>query len=466
MTIRNRELSQFGSFVYINDPSRGIGIATESTPYVGIGTTNPQHKLEVIGDTNVSGFVSATGFYLDGFELLDAASQYWKYDGSYVYTELGNVGIGTTIPTEKLNVIGNVEATGTIAGSNISATGITLNNGNVTASQFISTVTTGTTPFTVNSQTLVTNLNADYLRGGIPGSNINSFDVVTNGGTQTLSNKTLTLPTFGGSGVVFNGSTSGVTTVRASAVASGMIILPALVGIGTVVTTGDTGTVTSDMIADLNITNSDVSTTAAIAYSKLNLAGSIVNADVAVGAAISVSKLSASTISGITLGNNLNSLIAGSYINYDSGSIYNGSAARTVSVAGTSLNTGNTLVARDGSGDFTAGTISCTNLSATTTVTATTVTATSDINLKENVKTIENSLDIVSQLRGVSFDWIQQKDKTSLGVIAQELQQVLPQLVIDGAHKSVNYNGLVGVLIEAIKELSSEVEELKKKINS
>jgi hypothetical protein len=50
-------------------------------------------------------------------------------------------------------------------------------------------------------------------------------------------------------------------------------------------------------------------------------------------------------------------------------------------------------------------------------------------------------------------------------VIAQELQKVLPQLVNEGEVKSVNYNGLIGVLIEAVKELSSEVEQLKHQLN-
>lgn len=48
----NRELSQLGSFVSVDDSSRNIGIATTATPYVGIGTTNPQYKLDVYGDIN------------------------------------------------------------------------------------------------------------------------------------------------------------------------------------------------------------------------------------------------------------------------------------------------------------------------------------------------------------------------------------------------------------------------------
>jgi hypothetical protein len=447
MSIRNRELSQFGSFIYVENSTQEIGITTSALPFVGIGTTNPQYKLDVNGDTNivgiltVGGSINATSFFLNGSPLVDATIDKWSSgSGSDIYRLDGNVGIGTSVTTEKLTV-----------------------NGNVSASRFISTVSTGTAPFTVTSTTEVTNLNASLLRGGVPGANINSFDIVTRGDTQTLTNKTLTLPIFSGTGVVFNGSSSGVTTIRASATASGIINLPAVSGIATFITTGDTGTVTSNMIADLNITNLDVSNSAAIAYSKLNLANSIVNADIASGAAIAVSKLAASTISGISLGSNLNNLIAGSFITYSSGTTYNGSAAITVSIAATTANTGNTVVARNSSGDFTAGTISVTNLTASQTVQAADFNSTSDENLKTNILTVENGLETIKSLRGVTFDW-KINQKPSIGVIAQELERVLPELVTDGDPKTVNYNGLIAVLIEAVKELSAEVEELKSKL--
>jgi hypothetical protein len=89
------------------------------------------------------------------------------------------------------------------------------------------------------------------------------------------------------------------------------------------------------------------------------------------------------------------------------------------------------------------------------------ISSSSDINLKENIKTVENALETVSSLRGVSFDW-KENGRSSYGIIAQELEEVLPELVKSGEVKSVNYNGLIGVLIEAIKELKTEVEELKK----
>ena len=61
MTIRNRELSQFGSFIYIDNNTKDIGITTEVTPYVGIGTTNATSKFHVYGETKLEGDVNISG---------------------------------------------------------------------------------------------------------------------------------------------------------------------------------------------------------------------------------------------------------------------------------------------------------------------------------------------------------------------------------------------------------------------
>ena len=74
--------------------------------------------------------------------------------------------------------------------------------------------------------------------------------------------------------------------------------------------------------------------------------------------------------------------------------------------------------------------------------------------------TIDNALDIVDSLRGVYYT---KDDERGIGVIAQETEKVLPEVVHDqeDGYKSVAYGNIVGVLIEAIKELKAEVEELK-----
>ena len=92
------------------------------------------------------------------------------------------------------------------------------------------------------------------------------------------------------------------------------------------------------------------------------------------------------------------------------------------------------------------------------------VIAFSDERVKENIKTISNSLEKVSKLRGVEFNKIGE-DIKSIGVIAQEIEKVIPEVVRedDKGMKSVAYGNITGILIEAIKELKQEIEELKKK---
>jgi hypothetical protein len=91
------------------------------------------------------------------------------------------------------------------------------------------------------------------------------------------------------------------------------------------------------------------------------------------------------------------------------------------------------------------------------------ITSNSDKRLKSDITTISNAVDIVKALRGTAYI----KDgKPEIGVIAQEIEVVLPQVVSTAddemGTKSVAYGNIVAVLIEAIKELSAEVEELKK----
>ena len=100
-------------------------------------------------------------------------------------------------------------------------------------------------------------------------------------------------------------------------------------------------------------------------------------------------------------------------------------------------------------------------------VVAFSTTVSSDRKLKENIQVVPNALDKVEALNGVTFDW--KRDGTpSAGVIAQEVQEVLPEAVKEvtpvkggDSHLSVNYHALTSILIEAIKELKAEVEQLK-----
>ena len=93
------------------------------------------------------------------------------------------------------------------------------------------------------------------------------------------------------------------------------------------------------------------------------------------------------------------------------------------------------------------------------TVSATEVTATSDERLKSDIQTIDNALDKVMNMRGVTYTM---QDQKGTGVVAQEIEKILPEVVVDGEeYKSVAYGNMVGVLIEAIKDLKKEINEHK-----
>jgi len=110
-------------------------------------------------------------------------------------------------------------------------------------------------------------------------------------------------------------------------------------------------------------------------------------------------------------------------------------------------------------------------VNVTGTLTASTeVTVSSDVRFKSNIKTIDSALDKVKAMRGVYFDKHGSENKRSVGVIAQEMQEIMPEVVVtddtEDKHLSVAYGNLVGVLIEAVKELSEEVSVLRKNVQT
>ena len=130
---------------------------------------------------------------------------------------------------------------------------------------------------------------------------------------------------------------------------------------------------------------------------------------------------------------------------------------------GSLTNTSGNLIIK--SGTTTAATFSGANVTFAGTINSGAITSTgditafSDMRIKQDIETIEGALAKVSDMRGVYFK--KNNGEAGTGVIAQEVENILPEVVKDGEYKSVAYGNMVGILIEAIKELKAEVEKLK-----
>jgi hypothetical protein len=256
---------------------------------------------------------------------------------------------------------GNVYTSGNFVG-NLNGNASTVTNG-------VYTTDTGTVTSTMIANDTIVNADINSA-AAIAYSKLNLSSSIVN---ADISNSAAIadskLATISTAGKVSNSATTATNANTASAIvsrdASGNFsagtITASLNGNATSVTNGvyttDTGTVTSTMIADNTIVNADINSSAAIAYSKLNLSSSIVNADIGASAAIAYSKLNLS--SGI-----VNSDISGSAAIVDSklATISSSGKVSNSATTATNANTASAIVSRDASGNFSAGIITA-NLS-------------------------------------------------------------------------------------------------------
>lgn len=414
-----------------------VGTITNSSGtnlnYSGIGTISnikiQNGEIQAVsgiatyrGDgSKLAGVTYGVGIRSDGLEIAGAGITVLNFSGTGISTVTANVGIATIF----------IEGGGAVIPTSIVLIDET------------STATTQYLTFADGSGTKSLRVDTSLL-SYVPSTNTIHANLTGTATTATRSTATDTVAvtdtTTSASThyLAFVSAASGDRTVRVDS--TGLTYIPDTNVIGASIS-GNSATVTTN--ANLTGDVTSVGNATAIA------SGVIVNDDISASAAIAVSKLAASTISGVTLGNNLATLTRGTYL---TGSDYNGSGASTFAVDATSSNTGSKVVARDANGDFSARIITCTDLNST-----------SDINLKDNIRPFEDALTTTEQLNGVHFNW-KNDDRKSIGVIAQEIEKILPELVVetDGT-KTVNYNGLIGVLIEAVKELSEKVKVLESK---
>jgi hypothetical protein len=340
------------------------------------------------------------------------------------------------------NITGTANVSGNANVLNL-GTAQVLATANVTAPQLISNIATGTAPFVVTSTTTVSNLSVTSLQGNGPSQTATANSIV-----QRNVDGNITANFFVGNGSQLTGVGGGLPiangTSNINIPASGGNINFSVGGSANEAIVTSTGFVVNGTIdATGNITVPVLISNVATGTAPLTVTSTTQVANLSVATAGS-----ATTAGTVTTAAQPNITSTGSLTNTQTSSLGVGTAA-----------------------SGTTGEIRATN----------NITAyySSDIRLKENIKNIENSLDLLKQIRGVNFDWTEDfinrnggEDgyfirKNDVGVIAQEVQAVLPQVVAKRSddYLAVRYEKIIPLLIEAIKELSETIDELKRERN-
>jgi len=349
----------------------------------------------------------------------------------------GNLGVGITNPTSKLHVVGNTLVSGIITSGGFNAT-----TGN---------------DYEINNTSV---LNATTLGSGVVNSSLTSVGTLNSLNVSGIS-------TF-----------AGITTV------TGATLFTKQLNASGIVTSGGFNATTGN---DYKINNTSVLTST-------TLGSGVVNSSLtSVGTLGSLNVSGISTFAGITTvtGTTLfaKQLNVSGVVTASSFIRPGGTSSQFLKADGSiDSNTYSTATALSVSDDTstdatryilfedaTSGTISSVNVSSTNlqfnpstgNLSATILTSLSDQTQKTNIRPIENAIDLVKQLEGVRYDWIN-NNKPSIGVIAQEIEKVLPEVVetSNSGLKSVSYGNIIGVLIEAIKEQNEKIDKLQKIVDN
>ena len=389
----------------------------------------------------------------------NATSNYWEKYGGVTWAALST--------TYNININGTVGATtpGTGAFTTLSTSGVaalaasSTVGGSLIVTAAAATTFTGVQSFTnATSPIIVAKIGpTNLIQHALP--SVTSDTIALIAATQTFTNKTYSAGalsgTFSGNAILsgqisFTNATAGVivTTIGGNATQRHTIPL-----------------ITSDTLALLAATQTLTNKTLG--------AGTVYSTK----PTYAFSEITSGAISATTIGGNslsVSGAIAGATGSFSGKvSVSNGTAA-SPSIAFTSdggVDTGFYWTA-DGYTNFANNGVYAGNMGPSGNFTAVgnitaygSATAPSDIRLKTNITRIENALDKVCQLGGYTFDRTDRVTARQTGVIAQEVQKVLPEAIIelDDENKTltVAYGNMIGILIEAIKELREEVKNLK-----
>ena len=418
----------------IIDGSGNVGIGTttpgdfdgESRNLViraGVNGTNPTVGITIAGDGNQSSTGRGAIRFADGIignERYRGALEYdhagddmfFRTSGAVKMTidTDGNVGIGTTSPGAKLDVVGKINQTTSSGGTAASFT-----NSDATSGYGVAIQSEGTSA--TRYALILRNLDSSNVYGGVSTmTNQVGFWGIGASPTNTLGSRL----TVGGNASIGSGYTTN------SAPTNGLIV------------EGNVGIGINNPSALLEVRKGSISGQIA-KFSAIN-PHVVIESTTAGNAVLHLKPNATGSKSGqfkVTAGNGYNFL-------------WSNDASGTGEIAYMDLDTSTT-----GGGDLTVkGDVIAYG-------------SPSDKKYKENIKPIESALDKAMQLQGVTFDWKDSESileiKEDIGFIAQDVQEVLPELVRDNGkgNLSLRYQGITPILLEAIKELKAEIEELK-----
>jgi hypothetical protein len=452
------------------------------------------------GDLSARNFISENLSTSQTLVSRTTDSVFYSSDGNMVYKNNG-VGLKTSLG---LNSVENTALSTWAGSSNITTLGAASSSGALTASTFISSVATGTAPLTVSSQTMVTNLNAQFLNG------IASSGILSSSSTFYLGTTQISLSRTSGSPHTLDGVNVTYATTAGTCPSAGYLTASALNGY---VTTSQLSSASVNYASSAGTASSAGSATTAAVATTATTATKVANkltfADTTTYDGSAAKTLTAATLgclstSGGTLSGNVTSsaiitagvLISNQYIDAATGVNITGAGGVWLTNGAFYTPTGTAfgLRARTGGGFIAFNPGGPLVLNANTTVDLRTnndtwwarcnagdywsngylvASGSSDIKLKENIIPITYGLKAIEAINPVNFDWKdieKHSGRKGFGFIAQEMQEIIPEIVYkytsidDGETLAIEYQNIIPILVRAIQEQQVQIKELKETI--
>lgn len=497
--------------LYLQFTTSLIGRNASGTNVFTLGNTGNATFSGTLASTTLT--LSGSGSTTDAQLVINGATNNWINFGTngvatpafttrslgtkiVLYSQIGAAAVDYALGIESGGLWYSVPTTtnfhkwygGTTLSATLSGAGNFSATGTVTGTQLISSIATGTAPLSVTSTTTVTNLRANYVTFGMLDNNDDyvNFRVMRN--NNSVSNRD-------GMYIGYGNANSGDTRLYGG----GNIATPVTIGNGGTLTASSTVTGTQ-LISNVATGTAPLTVTSTTQVNNLNVqylngyssdtantintvvrrdgSGNFTAGTITSAVKVATGNLSAwntttpgTGVGGVHLGAASGTANAGGAITFgarDSSSGGNAQAGIYINSDG-SYGTRMYFATTD---SYATGSkvgmwiseLGVVNITRSNLVVAGTVTANSDIRLKTNIETISDALNKVLSLRGVIYDRIDSGER-QIGVIAQEVETVLPELVHENdGTKSVAYSNMVAVLIEAIKEQQVQINELRDEI--